>query len=205
MVAGYGFVMCYEKAHHFAAVHVLLLLSLFLPVVVSLHLASLTWHDDSRAQARRWIEDNIPAGAKIIVNADRTRLSMTPQAVAEHRTLDPAAIRAVDLAEEMFGGNPKYRSFHALNLNFVGDQNILKNIEQYARTNNYVYLLTGDDYFDEQRAPIRPLADSGVLLRSFGKTNKDYSVASSVFVGYPFNFLRLRELGPAVSVYKLRQ
>ena len=206
ILAGYGLYMSVSFApkKFWGLIFVLVF---FVPLSTAVKLDWLTIKDDSRMQARNWIEENIPDNTKILVYAEMTRIASTREAIGEQSSIDPASLRKIDKAEAFFRQNRHgYTNFHALNLYSVNNDEFFKNIETYARENKYEYLLIDPFY-----PPLKPrgqeeftsLVEKGELLKKFGSPQKKHCLRDGNF-GNVFGFWKLKEPGPQVEIYKLQ-
>ena len=154
------------------------------------------------------MEDNLPAGSKIIVYANLMRLSSTKKAIEEQRQIDQNSLRKVDIAEENFAINPhNYTSFHALNLRTVKNDSFYDDIESYIEDNNYQYLVLSEANFSRNPEPferLRNIAKKSTVIKSFGDPHGKYSHATSEFLENPLRLFTLTEFGPPITIYKLR-
>ncbi|OGY64294.1 MAG: hypothetical protein A3I89_01225 [Candidatus Harrisonbacteria bacterium RIFCSPLOWO2_02_FULL_41_11] len=201
IMAAYGALEVYKRftGRIFTA---LLILILAMPAVFSLRLSYLLYQNDSRNHLIEWVETNIPASSKILVYARLTRLPATPEAIKEQRAIDSGSLRKIDLAEENF---PKQRSFHALNLHDVNNQEFYGNLEKYAKDNSYQYVFFGGtDVREAEKLKIfQKIATKGTALKSFGEFQEDYSPYIGQLLGNPLNLFKIKEFGPPVAIYEL--
>ncbi len=197
--AGYGFMLFFQAVRN-NFLRGLSVVTLLVPLISAGQLGLLAYRNDSREMARGWVEANIPAGSRILVNAPSLRLAANQEAIDEQRLLDPSSLRKVDEAEMVLNGNPRYRSFHALNLYTVQNKEFYQGIADYAHQHNYEYLVVAPD---NNHGYFQRLIEQGILLQSFGDPQKLYSLEISKFSGSPFGFWRLKEFGPEVLIYKL--
>lgn len=118
---------------------VLVMAGLLIP---AMKFSQVTYNNDVRIIARKWIIDNLPENTKILTYSELTRLNSTREAILEQENIDPNSLRQIDYAEKYFGKNPNAeKSFHALNLYSVSNNDFFENIEEYIEKNNYKYLL----------------------------------------------------------------
>ncbi|MDO8430307.1 MAG: glycosyltransferase family 39 protein [bacterium] len=201
IMSAYGFTEVYKRiSGRFPSFFLMLILAL--PLIFSLRLSYLMYQNDSRNHLINWIKDNIPTNSKILVYARLARLPATPEAVKEQRAIDSGSLRKVDLAEESL---PKQLSFHALNLYDVNNQEFYNNIEQYIHDHQYNYLFIGGINIQESAylEQLQKIADTGILLKSFGRFQEDYSPSIGQLFGNPFYLFQLKEFGPPIAIYKL--
>ena len=177
-----------------------------MPVLVSAKLTYLAYMGDSRAVAREWVEENLPAGERIVVAARLMRLSSTRLAVEEQKNIQADSLRRADTSEAALGGSSFYRPFHALNLFTVTDERFYNNLESYIRDNKYRYFVLSLEDFqkdEELFARWKKLAESGRELARFGESDDTHSLTGSYF-GNIWGFLKLRQFGPPIGVYELK-
>src|SRR3989344_2591688 len=203
LLAGIGFAATYRRIAN-QALRRLFLVILPLLMIFSLRFAYLMNRNDSRLLLREWAEQNIPAGEKILVYSRLTRLSATKEAIQEQELLDSNSLRKVDVSEINFA-IPDKKYFHALNLHDVNNQEFYDNLEKYARDRRYRYVFFGgtDAQEMDRLESFRKLSEGGVLLKSFGEFQEEYSPAIGQLLGNPLRLFQLKEFGPPVSVYKI--
>lgn len=199
LAAGFGFAELYRRR---AIIAVLLLL----PAVFSLRFAYLAYQNDSRANLRAWIEENLPEGSRLMVGARLMRLSSIKDAIEEQKMLDENSLRQADRSELYFGKSPIYKSFHALNFYSVQNPDFYENFEKYFRDNFYEYLvLSREDFMKNPQLyeRLRNFAESGEPLASFGE-DAEFSISESKLGRSPLELFKIKGLGPEAAVYKLK-
>ncbi len=179
---------------------------LIIPLVFALRFGYLASKNDSRIVLRQWIEENIPAGSRIIVYARLMRLASNPDAIAEQRAIDSASLRSIDAAEER--GFANVPSYHALNLYSVSSSSFYSHALEYAKSHAYQYLVMSDS--DSQRNPgqfgsMQALARTGDLIGAYGNSQETYSIAIGQLLDNPFGLFAIQQFGPAVELYRLHQ
>jgi hypothetical protein len=206
ILGGYGIGMIFQYFEVSKLKYAVILIILLLPLAASLKLSYLAYKGDSRAAAREWSEENLPAGEKVIVNARLMRLSVTPEAVEEQKNIQGSSLRRADISEAALGGSPFYKSFHALNLFTVTDERFYSDFESYIKENKYNYLILSLEDFQKNEgfsARFQKLAESGEELARFGESDKIYSLSGGYF-GNVWEFFKLKQFGPPIGIYKLR-
>ncbi|QQG42853.1 MAG: hypothetical protein HYW15_01445 [Candidatus Giovannonibacteria bacterium] len=198
ILAGYGFYEI-QKRISSAALSKLFMLLLLLPLIFVLQLGRLALKNDSRALARSWAEKNLRAGTKIITLARLTRLPTNKEAAREQKIIDPASLRKVDLADAELGE----KNFHALNLFDANNQNFYENLENYAKENNYEYVIIQPNYRNGQY--FQSMLEKGEELAAFGGGQTKLSLAESQFLANPLDLFKLKELGPEIKIYKINR
>ena len=205
LMAGYGwhaaFILIQSSSLRFA-----LFILLMIPVATSVQFDMLAVKNDSRIQAIRWLEKSLPANSKIIVSARLTRLPTTNEALREQESIDPKSLRQMDRAQLTYNfplTDQKY--FHSLNLYTIINPSFYKNIDAYAKDNNYIYLLE-DSLFsknsNEDNGSLHKYAKQENRMAEFGNPQTSYSIAESNF-GNIVQFFKLKSLGPKIEIYKL--
>jgi len=202
IMAAYGVGEVYKRVNS-RIFTILLILILTMPAVFSLRLSYLLYKNDSRNHLIEWVKSNIPSSSKILVYARLTRLPATPEAIKEQRTIDPASLRKVDLAEENLFKKP---SFHALNLYTIENEEFYANLENYSQENQYQYLLTSLTDFEKSPVHfnhIQNIASRGALSESFGEFQENYAPHIGQLTENPIGLFKLKTFGPPMAIYKI--
>jgi hypothetical protein len=140
--AGYGLAESINYLRVKSASYLLLMFVILGLLIPAIKFSQITYNNDARIIAKNWIENNLPADAKIITYAELTRLNSTREAIGEQESIDSNSLRQIDYAEKHFGTNPNAKkSFHALNLYSVGNDEFFNKLEEYLKENNYKYML----------------------------------------------------------------
>lgn len=187
-----------------------LALVLATPLLASFRLSYLMARNDTRMQARAWIETNLPQDSRIIVWADLMRLAATPEAIDEYTALDPNATGPDELNERSWPERYPIR-FHALNLFAVGTKLFYSDLASYVCRNDYGFLVaqTTDFQTPGRANVVAGLAKDGRILASFGGPDSDssmrFSISGTRFEGLPFTIFRLPAFGPPVRIYELNR
>lgn len=178
---------------------------LIVPLIFSAQLSRLILHDDSRINAKTWIEQNIPAHEKILVYARLTRLPSEPDSINEQKMIDSGSLRKVDEAEAVLPADLRAApAFRALNLYSVNNDRFFTDIAEYAAKNNYRYALISDENFmrgEEEFAIMQKLGRSGKLIKTFGSHQSQFSISMTQLIGNPLGLFRFGEFGPPLSLY----
>ena len=109
----------------------------------------------------------------------------------------------VQLASGSFSARQKY--FHSLNLYTIVNPSFYENIGNYAKDNNYAYLLEDSSPPQNGEGSVETLRKYAGLenrLSEFGDSQTSYSIAESSF-GNIVQFFKLKSLGPKIEIYKL--
>ncbi len=202
IMAAYGGGEVYKRINN-RFLLIILMIVLIIPAVFSVRLSYLLYQNDSRIHLIEWVESNFLPDSKILVYARLMRLPATPEAIKEQRTIDIGSLRRVDLAEENL---PKQLSFHALNLYTIQNEKFYSNLKNYSNEHQYQYVLTS--LIDFEKNPghfsmVQNIASRGVLLKSFGEFQENYSPYIGQLFGNPLVLFKLKEFGPPVAIYKL--
>ncbi|TSC77212.1 MAG: glycosyl transferase family protein [Parcubacteria group bacterium Gr01-1014_31] len=98
VVAGFGLSELYGRAKAFAQSSALSLLALVFafPLAVSGKYLWLLTQPDTRQQAVAWVQDNIPAGTRVVTDVTTFRLTPTKDSITQQRELDAASLRQED-------------------------------------------------------------------------------------------------------------
>ena len=176
---------------------------LCIPLFAAVQLSALATIDDTRALAREWAQQHIPAQERILVAARLTRLPASKDAVQELRTIDPNALRRADTADEVLNAP---NSYHALNLFTIEKDDFYSTLPAYARKNQYRYLIYSPTFLDgspEAVAAFEALTKNATLLASWKGLNDDYSIAYSAFRPWSNALFTNEYLGPSIEIYRL--
>jgi hypothetical protein len=181
---------------------------LLVSTIFAVRLSVLGHRNDSRIQAREWLEENVEKGSKVIVYANLMRLHNTKEGILEQEFIDPNSLRTNDKSELKL--DPKLRNdkvFHALNLYTVSNDNFYKMIVPYVKSKGYEYLvLSKKDFLDkeEQFKEVQKLKDNGKLIASFGNDVSTYSLGKTEIGPNLLPLFRIHEFGPEIEIYKLK-
>ena len=127
------------------------------------------------------------ASATIVVLRGTAKTS-DGKPLAEKQKISPESLRQVDRSELFFGKSLLYPSFHALNISDL-DKPILPKEYEFAVLSRWDEIGAGL----ENKTPII----------SFGGDSQ-FSITDSNLGGSPFELFETKELGPSVSLYKLK-
>lgn len=206
ILAGYGLHRITNLLPNKKQANLLVAVPLIFLTISTAHFANLLLQNDTRAQANHWVETNLPANTKIIVFAELMRLNSTPEAKTEQQTLDPTSLRHIDLSESYLSDKPKAnKAFHALNLYTVENKKFYQNPTAYATKNHYEYLILDNNFPEnnlDQQAVWQALAVTGHPIIHFGSVDAKHFIRDGWFPNI-FNLLRLKTLGPQITIYKL--
>ncbi|MBT7557573.1 phospholipid carrier-dependent glycosyltransferase [Candidatus Woesearchaeota archaeon] len=203
--AGYGLYVIAKKIPNKTIAKIFIVIVLLLPFITSIRLEQIVLKNDSRIQVREWAETNIESNSKVLIYAEMTRFTSTKDAYNEQKLLYPNSLRKIDDAEINFGKNPYgYTQFHALNLYSIKDENFYKNLSEYAKKNNYQYLILDPFYniTDEKKVGFGDIIKNSVFIKSFSQSQEKYLLRDGNF-GSPVGLFRLKSFGPRIEVYKI--
>lgn len=190
IIAGFGakefFNLLQSKNRYIAGAYLVILM--FAMATFATRLAYLTYRNDSRKNMRIWVEANLKEGSKIIVHARLMRLAANAEAIREKQIIAPESLRQVDRSELFFGKSPIYPSFQALNISDL-DKPILKEGYEFA-------VLSENDEIGTVLEGKKPII-------TFGEDSR-FSITDSHLGKGPFELFETNELGPSVSLYKLK-
>lgn len=206
ILAGYGLHRVTNFLPNKKQANFLIAIPLIFLALTTARFASLLLQNDTRAQARHWVEINLPANTKIIVFAELMRLNSTPEAKMEQQALDPTSLRQIDRSESYLNDRPKAnRAFHALNLYTLENKEFYQNPAAYAAKNHYEYLILDNNFPEnnpEQQAVWQALAVTGHPVVHFGSIDAKHFIRDGWFPNI-FDLLKLKTLGPQIIIYKL--
>lgn len=164
--------------------------------------------NDTRLQARRWIEANLPSQTKIIVASPLARLASTPDTIKEQEKIQASSLRQVDLVERDFA--TRY-TFHALNLYTITEQessSFYENIEEYLKNNQYQYIFLSQAHFSsnsKKEKAWQTLEHMGTVLAIFkGSENYGFDFTSGA-LGDISDFFKLENPGPDTFIISLEK
>lgn len=187
----------------------ILYILLFISLTTSLRLSFLGLQNDSRIQAKNWLENNTGESDKVLVYANLMRLPNTKSGITEQEKIDPQSLRTNDKSERDLNlGLRNERIFHALNLYTVKNENFYKNIVNYAKKNGYTYLVISTQDFlnnKEQFSQVQKLTGNAKLLARFGNNESGYSLGKTEIGPTLSPLFQIEGFGPEVEIYKLNQ
>lgn len=164
--------------------------------------------DDTRLAAAKWVEDNIPAGSKIIMDSQSMRLTNTKKGIRELRAMDPSALRAADEALLSLPDN-RYPApaYDVVNLNFVSPETRVKFSADLFHKQGFKYLVV--EYGNSSRVAkdTGRLASRAKLLQHFSQWESPHAQAfdGSGKLGRlsVSDLFRMRRFGFFVDIYEL--
>ena len=181
----------------------LILVLLLLPLAGALRFSWLVVLDDTRAHAREWVLEHIPAGGRVLVYADLTRIPTTAPAIEELRAIDPSALRKVDEAELALNNTNRP---YALNLYTVQSDAFFNTLPAYAKEHSYEYVLietTDLSMNPERERAFTALMTKGTLLEEWKGLGPTTSMGGSSFRDPFWKLFSGPSLGPDMVLYKL--
>lgn len=186
---------------------VFIYLILLIPTLFTIRLAYLGYTNDSRIKAKEWLNENVPAGEKVIVYANLMRIANNKKGILEQGFIDKRSLRTNDKNTlSIRDGLIKEKTFHALNLYTVENDNFYKMIDVYAKKNGYKYLIFSKiDFLDkpEQFEYVKNLTKDAKLIVSYGNNESNYSLSKTEIGPSLLPFFKIKEFGPEVEIYKL--
>ena len=208
-IAGYGFAMVvkyglkYSRQLTYFLIGILVILQGFFMIKFDYLLAI----DDTRVQAREWIEENIPEKSKIVVLTSLMRLPSTADAIQEQGYIDSASLRSIDRAEaELSDSFFKEKRYHALNLNSVNSSTLYRELDTYIFDHKYEYIVYSSEFAAEKGVTESLLQMLGSPLKTFTGYKSPASHVDSIVNGFGggiMEVLKSHSIGPTVTVYKL--
>lgn len=198
IVAGYGIDILWQKNKLFKGITALILIVI---LAGSIKLAYLGHNDDSRIHAVEWAYENLNESDKVMTYGSQLRLPATKSAIEELRKADQNAVRKIDLSEEL-RETDAFRRFQSLNVYTIQNEDFLKNIQTYAVSNGYTYVIREKSGSKIGKAMENLTSESWKLVASFGEPSTPYSLATSEFMGSILGLFKAKELGPEIEIYK---
>lgn len=159
--------------------------------------------NDTRIQALKWANTNIPERSKIVILAPLTRLPSLPEAIKEQETIDAFSLRKIDYAEQNITQDErKEKKFHALNLYTVKESWLSKNMEQYIKDEKYEYLIISPSLANIKKVP-PALYTTGTELKIFHGFNNEKMDMVEDNGGGLKNIYSLKNSGPTIIIKRL--
>ncbi len=129
-------------------------LCVLLPLGVAIRFDFLLIKNDTRYQAIRWVEAQLPATAKIVVAAPLTRMIPTVEALTEQQFIDPGSLRSMDkalldLPENLYPSPPRF----VLNTYTITTSSWFTHLDLYLQSNRYDYLVLAPSFAAAQQMP----------------------------------------------------
>lgn len=206
LLAGYGLQTVLEKSNRNSIMLGFGILTMITMLANSIRLDHVLLRNDTRTQAKQWIEKNLREELKIIVLAPLTRLSVTPEAVKEQAAIGSHSLRQIDISEAR---SPKtiipHRQFHALNLYAIDTnaEDFYRRIGTYKKENGYQYALVSTEEFSgdvDKNYAQKILVESGIQIMKFpgsGILSFDLTEGS---IGSMKNLWTMESNGPEIVI-----
>lgn len=204
--AGIGIKEIREKIQNKKSL-VMITILLILPLFFTLRLSYLGYINDSRIKAKQWLDNNVTSDEKVIVYANLMRINNNKKGILEQQYIDPKSLRTNDknsltIRQELI----KEKTFHALNLYTVENDNFYEKISDYAKNNDYKYLIISkQDFLDKpkQFEYVKNLTKDAKLMASYGNNESNYSLSKTEIGPTLLPFFKIKEFGPEIEIYKL--
>lgn len=206
--ASYGINIIKEKFPQKIYKSIFILVILIL-ILISLKMSTLGAKNDSRVQAKEWLERNTTTNQKIIVYANLMRLPNSKSGIIEQEFIDPTSLRTNDKNEKDI--EPilrKNRVFNALNLYTVKNDNFYNEISNYAQKNNYEYLVIAkQDFLNNpgQFKNVKKLTKKAIMVAKFGNNESGYSLSKTEIGPTLKPLFTIKEFGPEIEIYRLNR
>lgn len=176
-------------------------------LLISVRMSYLGFQNDSRVKAKNWLEANAKNNEKVIVYANLMRLPNNVGGITEQEHLDPNSLRTNDKSElKIDPKNRKEKVFHALNLYTVSNENFYNDISNYAKKNQYKYLvLSKEDFLNKpvQFFQVESLSVGAKLVASYGNNVSSYSLSKTEIGPTLSPLFKIKEFGPEIKIYDL--
>ena len=179
----------------------LVLLLLLVPTVAALRLDVLALQNDTRAHVREWALENLTPADKVLVHTASLRIPTRPEAIAELRALDPAAVRKTDEADEVLARSDlPYVLNNLVTLRFE----TLRTLPDYAKKYGYTHLVYSSQFADAtSTAFFAEFTKDLPVVERFDGFDITTSLADSAFYDPLQHLFEDRTLGPTIVIYKL--
>ncbi|MBI4132356.1 MAG: hypothetical protein HY474_01855 [Candidatus Sungbacteria bacterium] len=164
---------------------------------------------DTRLVARKWLLGNLPAGSRVLMDAQYLRLPNTPAGVRLVEAIDPGALRAADRAVIALGPAAPHPAAANLNLDLVSPQarnSLTADTNAFLRQ-GFTHLVIEYRSSDAIRGDTRRIAERATLIARFNPWRIGRSFApdgSGKLDRLSFaDLLDLERFGLFVDVYRL--
>ncbi len=207
-LAGYGFVRVlrflakYSRLCAIGFSSILIILQGFVIIKFDYLLVK----NDTRIQARLWVEEYIPDKSKILVLTPLLRLSVTEGAIKEQEYIDQESLRSVDRAEALLSDQFfRQRRYHALNLNSVNSSTFFATLPQYIQNEEYGYIIYTSGFVREKGVPDSLSEIFGTELKQFtGYINTSPDSIINSFGDGVMELFQSSSIGPTIHIYELK-
>lgn len=164
---------------------------------------------DTRLVARRWTVEHIPAGSRIVLDAQYLRLTNAKRGIEGMRAIDPASLRAADTALAALSNDRyPYPAYDIVNLNFVSkEKRSALSTDNFFKENGFEFLIVEYNNADAIPEDTRRLIGGGQLIRrisqwkGFGASSFDGSGKMGKFSVQ--KLFQVERFGFFVDIYKL--
>jgi len=194
------------KLNNLSKIIILTLIFIY-PLAIAIQYDYLLSQKDTRILAKDWVEENIPAGSKIISNWNHINPFPTKEAILLQEQLDEGSLRIQDkvllnLSDEDYP-QPAY---HILKTAYVDKERISEDPLQLIKNQQYQYFLEaevlwGKDYWLPEEEQVLQKAR---LIQEFkqGQAKKAEDITCN-FIRPVFIFFSLGRPGPTIKIYRL--
>lgn len=204
LCAGIGLSACMNFFHARTAKIVVVALVFSFPLAVVLRLDLLMSRPDTRALARRWVAEHLPADAKVIAHTPLVKIVWpTRETLGERVALDPSSARVIDrtLLSLPVSQYP-IPAFDVFEISTMRPE--LR--EKVAMDRKFGAQLLTHAIVDGWAPPVEGLADAvsrGTLLARFPSDGLSADVFANEFNGPVTVLFRMQALGPPISLVRL--
>lgn len=191
------------KGPMFAKITSALLLLLFIgyPIAVAGRFDWLLLQDDTRIAAKKWIEANLPADARIISYLRPEVLTLNKESIQLQKDLDPSSLRARDLALFELPPDAYPKSFHLLSIPKLSSANvdISQSASNFQPNYSVIQFWNLADYLSIP-SKYKTDPDAVRFIPAIGGESVDFNGNFDITT---FLLFKLERLGPVVEVNKL--
>lgn len=204
--ASYGYNILQYKMSKRSSLFILITVVIF-SLATSIRISYLGYVNDSRVLVKEWMDANTKPDTKVIVYANLMRLPNSIEGINEQYFIDPNSLRTNDKNEKVLDKKLRFGNvYHALNLYTVKNENFYNSIVDYAKNNNYEYLIISkQDFLNDQSQfkKMRKLTENAILLDKFGNNERDYSLGKTEIGPTLLPLFKINEFGPEIEIYKI--
>lgn len=216
ILGGYAFDTLRRASDRFPLAKVLVPAGAAIAILASISLSAwssiLLQREDTRTQAKRWIEENIPKNVPVLVNMNTVRLIPDQASLSTQKSLDPNSLKAVDrlrLSDRVVDDTRDLRAtlnlwqlspegLGAVNSRSRADSLIAQGYSYYAFDN------FGANQLPEFHSEMLARMDKIAEFRPCSGSTVPPMLRTTILVPYPLQQLfECERFGPAVTIVHL--
>lgn len=221
LLGGYAIVSLFQWARTATiriAVGAFLVIAIAFPVTIASQASLMLSRDDTRLQAKTWIETSLPKSAKIANGLHHVKLKQSAAGLQEQQRLDADSLHAFErlaLGIARSGGSQAERlfseSYYVVNVSDLTGEQLSASIEpeflNYLTGNEFTYYV--GQFRDPSRiTPLhRALRTNAELVAQFRATEGSLQppyLQSTELVPFPlYKLIGMERFGPTVEIFRL--